>query len=501
MDDVSPRPKRGTSIDMPPVARIPHSPKSDPTTRVLGDRYLLTSRLAVGGMGEVWAATDNVLGRRVAIKILRDDLVDSPGFLERFRAEARHTAALSHPGVAGVYDYGEDHDGDRCVAYLVMELVPGQPLSRVMADRGPLPVNTVLSLLAQTAEALHAAHVLGVVHRDVKPGNLLLLEDGRIKVTDFGIARAANSVSLTEVGQVIGTARYISPEQAAGGNATPASDIYSLGVIGYEMLAGHPPFAGDNAGALAMAHVYQVPEPLPATVPAGVRAAIEKALSKDPSDRPRDADAFAAELRRLQLTTMPPPAHPTVKATDPGAPTEVAELSPVEAPTMVMGSKTEIMPTRAVVGTTDLGLSQEPYAARRQRRRIAVAALVTIVVAFTLLQLRPTGGARSLQGLKAPPTTVALVTVDPKAIVGLTAAKASDVLSKAGLAVATTSAAAGGVAAGVVTAVEPSGQVPFGTKVTLTISSGPVPTTATTAATVATTAKSNGRGKGHKPKG
>ena len=125
MNDVSPGSKRGTSIDMPTVARIPHSPKGEPATRVLGDRYLLTSRLAVGGMGEVWAATDNVLGRSVAIKILRDDLVDSPGFLERFRAEARHTAALSHPGVAGVYDYGEDHDGDRRVAYLVMELVPG----------------------------------------------------------------------------------------------------------------------------------------------------------------------------------------------------------------------------------------------------------------------------------------------------------------------------------------------------------------------------------------
>lgn len=500
MNDVSPGSKRGTSIDMPPVARIPHSPKGEPATRVLGDRYLLTGRLAVGGMGEVWAATDNVLGRSVAIKILRDDLVDSPGFLERFRAEARHTAALSHPGVAGVYDYGEDHDGDRRVAYLVMELVPGQPLSRVMADRGPLSVNTVLSLLAQTAEALHAAHVMGVVHRDVKPGNLLLLEDGRIKVTDFGIARAANSVSLTEVGQVIGTARYISPEQAAGGIATPASDVYSLGVIGYEMLAGHPPFAGDNAGALAMAHTYQVPEPLPATVPAGVRAAIESALSKDPSDRPRDAHAFASELRRLQLSTMPPPALTTVEAMDPGEPTLVAELSPVEAPTRVMGSKTEIMPTRAVVaGTRDLGLSQEPYAARRQRRRIAAAALVTIVVAFALLQLRPTGGARSLQGLKASSTTVAFVTVDPKAIVGLTAAKASDVLSKEGLLVATTSAAAGGIPAGVVTAVDPSGQVAVGTRVTLTVSSGPAPSS-TAAVVTTTTGKSTGRVKGHKPK-
>ena len=194
-------------------------------------------------MGEVWAATDTVLGRQVAVKILRDELVDSPAFLARFRAEARHTASLAHPGIASVFDYGEDQQGDRCVAYLVMELVPGTPLSQVMAERGTLRLDFALSLLAQTAHALHAAHLMGVVHRDVKPGNLLLLDDGTIKVTDFGIARAASSVPLTEVGQVVGTARYMSPEQAAGTEVTPASDVYSLGVIGYEMLAGRPPFS------------------------------------------------------------------------------------------------------------------------------------------------------------------------------------------------------------------------------------------------------------------
>ncbi|MEP7204157.1 MAG: serine/threonine-protein kinase, partial [Ilumatobacteraceae bacterium] len=248
-------------------------------------------------MGEVWAATDTVLGRQVAVKILRDDLVDSEVFLERFRAEARHTAALAHAGIAGIFDYGEDRHDNVCVAYLVMELVAGEPLSKVMHERGALPVDTVLSLLAQTAEALHAAHTAGVVHRDVKPGNLLLLADGSIKVTDFGIARAANSVPLTEVGQIIGTAQYISPEQAVGDEATPASDVYSLGVIGYEMLAGRPPFTADNAGALAMAHVHQVPPPLPAAVPVAVRTAIEEALAKDPSKRPQGADVFAAKLR------------------------------------------------------------------------------------------------------------------------------------------------------------------------------------------------------------
>ena len=255
----------------------------------------------------MWEATDLVLGRRVGIKILRDDLVDSPVFLERFRAEARHTAGLAHNGIASVFDYGEDHDGDELVAYLVMELVDGKPLSKLMAEQGPLPAGMVLSVLAQAAEALNAAHTMGVVHRDVKPGNLLVLDDGTVKVTDFGIARAANSVALTEVGQVIGTAQYISPEQATGGEATPASDVYSLGVVGYEMLAGKPPFTADNAGAVAMAHVHHTPPPLPATVPSGLSAAILGALSKDPADRPADAGAFATDLRRLQLGIMPPP--------------------------------------------------------------------------------------------------------------------------------------------------------------------------------------------------
>jgi len=284
----------GIAWYMPGTAPSPNPRGGHSTSTLLGERYSLAMRIAVGGMGEVWTATDTVLGRQVAVKILRDDLVDSPVFLERFRAEARHTAALAHPGIASVFDYGEDRRDNGQVAYLVMELVAGEPLSKVIHERGALPVDTVLSLLAQTAEALHAAHVAGVVHRDVKPGNLLMLADGTVKVTDFGIARAANSVALTEVGQIIGTARYISPEQATGNEATPASDVYSLGVVGYEMLTGRPLFAAENASALAMAHVHQAPPPLPSTVPGPVREAITEALAKDPSERPKGADVFAA---------------------------------------------------------------------------------------------------------------------------------------------------------------------------------------------------------------
>jgi eukaryotic-like serine/threonine-protein kinase len=474
---------------MPSVAPSPTPQGGDAITTVLGERYSLTTRIAVGGMGEVWAAIDTVLGRQVAIKILRDDLVDSSVFLERFRAEARHTAALAHPGIARVFDYGEDRHGGVCVAYLVMELVPGQPLSKVMADRGALPVNMVLSLLAQTAEALHAAHVLGVVHRDVKPGNLLLLDNGTIKVTDFGIARAADSVSVTEVGQIIGTARYISPEQASGAAATPASDVYSLGVIGYEMLAGHPPFTADNVGALAMAHVHQPPPPLPLTVPAAVQAAIAEALSKDPADRPDDAHAFADKLRRLQLTTMPPPGTPADVAADIGEPTLVATVDEMG------GSRTAIMPKGSiVVSALDLGMSGQPYSSRRQRRWIALAALAAFIVVVGLAQLRGAGGQEPLGGTTTTTPIVASITVDPNAVIGLPSAQASDLLFKAGLLVAINPVDAPGVAADVVTGVEPSGQVPSGATVTLNVSNGEIASTTTTAGD--DNGKDNGKGKG-----
>ena len=425
-------------------------------------------------------------------------------------SEPRHATplSLSHRGIASVFDYGEDRSEGRITAYLVMELVHGQPLSKVMAKRGVLPVNMVLSLLAQTAEALHAAHLMGVVHRDVKPGNLLLLDDGTIKVTDFGIARAVSSAALTEVGQVIGTARYISPEQAAGGEATPASDIYSLGVIGYEMFAGHPPFTAENAGALAMAHVHQPPPPLPPTVPAAVRAAIFEALSKDPADRPRDAHAFASRLRRLQLAGMPPPERPSEAEIAGGQPTLLADTADTDEPhdtiasTQLMtdiddGSRTAVMPPGAIVGRTpELGLSQQPYAARRQRRRLALALVVAAAVVIGLALLTGSGPATHLD----TPTTSSTprsVTVDPNALVGLPVATASDLLSKAGFVVVVTHVDAPGVAGGVVISVAPSGQVPSGATVTLDVSNDNLASTTTT---VAKHGKGNGKPKG-KPKG
>ncbi|ALG27567.1 protein kinase [Glutamicibacter halophytocola] len=266
------------------------------TGTTLGGRYKLTDRIAIGGMGEVWKARDQVLGRLVAIKILKEEYTDNESFLTRFRVEARHTALLNHPGIAGVFDYGEEQGS----AYLVMELVPGPPLSTIIERERKLEVDRTLSLIAQTARALAAAHEHGLVHRDVKPGNILVMPSGVVKITDFGIARLADQVPLTATGQVMGTAQYLAPEQATGQNATGSSDIYALGVIGYECLAGRRPFTGESQIAIALAQVNDAPPALPDTIPAPVRQLIMSMLAKNPADRPKDATALAKAADALR---------------------------------------------------------------------------------------------------------------------------------------------------------------------------------------------------------
>ena len=268
-----------------------------PTTGItLGGRFQLTTRIAIGGMGEVWKAKDLVLGRIVAIKVLKEEYTGDPGFLQRFRAEARHTALLNHVGIANVFDYGEEEGS----AYLVMELVPGQPLSSIIEHEQVLSPDRTLSMMAQTARALSVAHAQGLVHRDIKPGNLLITPEGRVKVTDFGIARLADQVPLTQTGQVMGTAQYLAPEQATGQTATGASDIYSLGVIGYECLTGHRPFSGESQIAIALAQVNDAPPPLPESLPKPVRALLMSMLAKDPKNRPANAIKLAEAAEAIR---------------------------------------------------------------------------------------------------------------------------------------------------------------------------------------------------------
>jgi len=261
-----------------------------------GGRYRLVNRIAIGGMGEVWQATDLVIERTVAIKILKDEYLGDPGFLERFRAEARHAALVNHEGIANVYDYGEE-DGS---AYLVMELVPGEALSALIERERTLPVDKVLDIVAQTASALHAAHTAGLVHRDIKPGNLLITPDGHVKITDFGIARIADQVPLTATGQVMGTVQYLSPEQASGKPASPSTDIYSLGIVAYEMLAGKRPFTGESQVAIAMAQINDAPPPLPGAIPEPVRNLVLACIAKQPKDRPASAAHLARAAQFLR---------------------------------------------------------------------------------------------------------------------------------------------------------------------------------------------------------
>jgi serine/threonine protein kinase len=263
-------------------------------------RYVLESRIATGGMGEVWSARDTVLDRSVAVKVLKSEYADDALFRTRFETEARHAAALHHPGIAAVFDYGQgtlDDGSGTPRPYLVMELVEGQPLSALLRPDAPLDPAATQALLAQAADALGVAHAAGIVHRDVKPANLLVTPDRRIKVTDFGIARAAEGMALTQTGEVMGTPAYISPEQAEGRTATAASDVYSLAVVAYECLAGRKPYVADSPVATAIAHVRNPVPELPEAVPADLAAVVSRALAKSPEERFADGAAFARALR------------------------------------------------------------------------------------------------------------------------------------------------------------------------------------------------------------
>jgi serine/threonine-protein kinase len=268
---------------------------------LLAGRYEITAPIATGGMGEVWKARDRVLDRIVAAKVLKSEFTGDPSFLARFRNEARHTAALTHQNIASVYDYGEtvDDTGTQQLAFLVMEFVEGHPLVTILHDEGALPVDWTLHVLSQSADGLSAAHRAGVVHRDIKPGNLMVRPDGVVKLTDFGIAQARDATPLTRTGMVVGTAQYLSPEQAQGMEVNAASDVYSLGVVGYECLCGARPFDGASQVAIALAHINRPPPPLPSHVPPAVRLLVERALAKDPADRFPDGAAFAEAIRRV----------------------------------------------------------------------------------------------------------------------------------------------------------------------------------------------------------
>jgi serine/threonine protein kinase len=268
----------------------------------LAGRYRLCRWLAAGGMGQVWQAVDEVLDRPVAVKLLRDEYAQDPSFVRRLRAEARYAAAVTHPGIATVFDYGEvtTAAGAEPTPFLIMELVEGEPLSWLLAREGRLGLNRSLDIVGQAALAIGAAHQAGLVHRDVKPANLLLCPDGTVKVTDFGVAQALGQGQGDQRELMLGTAGYLSPEQASGQPATAASDLYALGVVAYECLAGRRPFTGEHPIAVALAHLLHPPPPLPEEVPVVVRGLVAQAMAKQPTRRPPDASIFGQQLLELR---------------------------------------------------------------------------------------------------------------------------------------------------------------------------------------------------------
>ncbi|CAN5708336.1 Stk1 family PASTA domain-containing Ser/Thr kinase [soil metagenome] len=293
-----------------------------PMQQFVDNRYRLVEPLGSGGMADVYLAHDDILDRTLALKVLSNRYAEDEEFIERFRREAQNAASLSHPNIVSIYDRGETEDG---TYYIAMEYLPGGTLKDRVVKRGPLPARTAAAVALQIAEALKVAHDSDVVHRDIKPHNILITESGDIKVTDFGIARAASSSTMTKTGSILGTAHYLSPEQAMGEPVRPQSDLYSLGVVLYELLTGKLPYDAETPIGIAMKHVngeLRPPIEVDSSIPAGINAVVMRLLARNPEDRYADAAALIKDLERVsaglepedagtqEMTRVMPPAVP-----------------------------------------------------------------------------------------------------------------------------------------------------------------------------------------------
>ncbi|MGV0351578.1 serine/threonine-protein kinase [Corynebacterium guaraldiae] len=273
---------------------------------LIGEDYQLQWIVGHGGMSTVWLADDVRNDREVALKVLRPEFSDNNEFLSRFRNEAKAAESIDSENVVATYDYRELEDNGRIFCYMALEYIRGESLADLLAREGALPETLALDVMEQASHGLSVIHHMGLVHRDIKPGNLMITQNGQVKITDFGIAKAAAAVPLTRTGMVVGTAQYVSPEQAQGYEVGPSSDVYSLGVVGYEMLAGKRPFSGDSSVSVALAHISQAPEPLSTSISAPTRELIGMALRKDPGTRFADGNEFTNAIAAVRQGQRPP---------------------------------------------------------------------------------------------------------------------------------------------------------------------------------------------------
>jgi serine/threonine-protein kinase len=487
------------------------------TPRIFSERYELNHLIARGGMAEVYRAHDRLLDRPVALKVLFPELSVDRSFVERFRREAQAAANLSHPNIVPVFDWGEDTG----TYFIVMEFIDGRPLSAILKSSGPLTADRTADIGAHVAAALGYAHKHGVIHRDVKPGNVLITDEGQVKVTDFGIARAINTEeSLTQTGAVMGTATYFSPEQAEGMGVDARSDIYSLGVVLFEMVTGRPPFLGDTPVAVASKHVRDhppAPRELNPAIPPTFEAIILKAMAKNPEHRYATAEDLRADLLRFNEGR-------TVLAMD-----DATSLLAAAGTTAVVGSVGGMDATQSVAAVPADGAEDEEGGSNRTRTYaiiLAILVLLLLVAGYfllrnlgylggsasfnlpevtgqpvgqattkltqdglvvkntaqistdapgTVISSNPAGGALVKKGDTVTLTVAAVAKVAvPQGITNTTLSNAQSILTAAGL-TSTVNNVSNNAAQGTVLNASPQSgtQVAKGSSVTLTVSSGP----------------------------
>lgn len=373
---------------------------------LIGEDYQLQWIVGHGGMSTVWLADDVRNDREVALKVLRPEFSDNNEFLSRFRNEAKAAESIDSENVVATYDYRELEDNGRTFCYMALEYIRGESLADLLAREGALPETLALDVMEQASHGLSVIHHMGLVHRDIKPGNLMITQNGQVKITDFGIAKAAAAVPLTRTGMVVGTAQYVSPEQAQGYEVGPTSDVYSLGVVGYEMLAGKRPFSGDSSVSVALAHISQAPEPLSTSISAPTRELIGMALRKDPGTRFVDGNEFTNAISAVRQGQRPP--QPKSAALAPIA----AEPSP-SASTEMLANMAHPTTVRPAVQPSTPQPKERPAKQGGFGTGLLIAVAIAALVAIGLMAYRMWGNT-SPTPPPAPTEVIVTETVEPE---------------------------------------------------------------------------------------